>query len=144
MSRKRLVVLLILLMICIGGILGYKLWNKPFPGLSKDALKVTAIQLFNDFNTDEKLAQSKYVPEKLDSKTLEVSGAIKDTGQNSDGEQYCILNGGDDTFGVKCIMEKGFMNDSLKPGDKVVFRGFCTGFNMDVILNRCQQVNGTK
>ena len=126
--------------VCIAGVIGYRMWNKSFPGLSKDALKVTAIQLFKDFSADEKIAQSKYVPEKLDSKTLEVSGDIKDTGQNADGEKYYILNSGDDMFGVKCIMDKGNEISGAKPGDKVVIRGFCTGFNMDVILNRCQQV----
>lgn len=141
MSRKRYVLLILTLVICIGAVVGYKLWNKPFPELSKDALKVTASQLFNDFNANENLAQAKYVPRKLDSKTIEVSGAIKDTGHNSDGERYCILYAGDEMFGVKCIMDKEYQNDIPKPGDKIVIRGFCTGFNMDVILNRCQQVN---
>jgi len=141
MNKKGIILLTITAVLCIAGIIGYKMWNKPFPTLSsKDAIKVSASQLFTDFSTNEKAAQQKYVPEKLDSKTLEVSGEIKDTGQNADGEKFYILNGGDEMFGVKCIMDKGNEISDAKPGKQVVIRGFCTGYNMDVILNRCQQV----
>ena len=140
MSKKSIVWIVLILIVCSGGLIAYRMWNKPFPGLSNDGVKVTAIQLFYDFSTNEKIAQSKYVPETLDSKTVEVTGDIKDTGQNADGEKFYLLNSGDEMFGVKCIMEKGNEISNVKPGDKVVIQGFCTGYNMDVILNRCKQV----
>ena len=140
MSRRGTVWLTIILIICIGGFIGYRMYNKPFPKLSENAVKVTATQLFNDFKTNDSAAQAKYVPEKLDSKTLEITGEIKDTGQNADGEKFYLLHTGDELFGVKCSMEKGNEIANAKPGDKVVIRGFCTGYNMDVVVHRCQQI----
>lgn len=108
--------------------------------LEADSVKITATQLFHEFSTNEADAQKKYVPEKVDSRAVEVIGDIKDTGQNTDGEKYYVLNSGDEMFGVKCIMDKGNLILHARPGDKVTVRGFCTGYNMDVVLNRCKQV----
>lgn len=117
------------------------MWNKPFKDpLQGNAIKVTAVQLFSDFNTNELKAQKLYVPDQVDNKVVEVTGEIKDSGKNTDGEQFYVLKSGDEMFGVKCIMEKGFILPNAKPGDKLFVRGFCTGYNMDVIVNRCQQV----
>ncbi len=141
MSKRRIIWLSIVIIICIGAYIGWMKWNKPFKdALEGDAVKVTAIQLFHDFSINEADAQKKYVPETVDSKAVEVTGEIKDTGQDTDGEKYYVLNSGDEMFGVKCIMDKGNLISNAKPGDKVCVRGFCTGYNMDVIINRCQQV----
>ena len=138
---KKVIWLAIIIIICTGAYIGYTKWNTPFINpLKADAVKVTASQLFHDFSTNETDAQKKYVPEKVDSRAVEVVGEIKDTGQNTDGEKYYVLNSEDEMFGVKCIMDKGNLITNAKPGDKVTLRGFCTGYNMDVILNRCQQV----
>ena len=72
--------------------------------------------------------------------SLEVTGEVRDTGRNEDGEIYYILKTNDEMFGVKCILDKGFELPGTKPGDQVKIRGFCTGFNMDVIINRCKAV----
>ena len=140
MTKRGAVLSIILALICIAIIIGYKMWNKPFPGLSRNAYKVTATQLFKDFSEDEQKAQQKYVPEKLDNKTQEVTGEIKDTGENADGEKYYLLNTGNEIFGVKCIFNKGDLILKANPGNTVSILGFCTGYNMDVILNRCQQI----
>jgi hypothetical protein len=95
--------------------------------------------LFNDFSTNEATAQKKYVPEKLGDKKVEVSGEIKEIGKNESGETFYMLKTTDEMFGVKCIMEKG-KELNAKPGDNITVRGFCDGYNMDVIVNRCRLV----
>ena len=141
MSKKRIIWLAIIIMICVGGYIGWTMWNKPFSDpLTADAVKVTSTQLFQEFSMNETDAQKKYVPEKVDGRAVEVTGEIKDTGKNTDGERFYVLNAGDEMFGVKCILDKANNATNAKPGDKVTIRGFCTGFNMDVILNRCKQV----
>ena len=140
MSKKGITWMIILSAIIVGGGIIYKIWNTPFPTLSAKAVKVTAKQLFKDFESNEQSAQLKYVPEKLDSKTLEVSGEIKDTGRNADGEIFYLLDSGDQLFGVKCIMDKENQITGGKMGSNVTIRGFCTGYNMDVVLNRCQVI----
>jgi hypothetical protein len=138
--RKRSAVLIsILLILAVGGFIGYKIWNKPFQDpLEGEAIKVTAIQLFNDFSTNEAAAQKKYVPEKLGNKKVEVTGEITDIGKNEDGEVFYTLKTSDEMFGVKCIMDKGEEIQNAKAGDTITVRGFCDGYNMDVIVNRCK------
>ncbi len=142
MSRRSIIVLIIvLLLLALGSIVGYKIWNKPFKNpLEGEAIKITALQLFNEFITNESLAQKKYVPQKLGDKILEVNGEIKETGKNDIGETYYTLKTFDEMFGVKCVMDKGEKITNAKAGDNITVRGFCDGYNLDVIVNRCKQV----
>ena len=141
MSKKFTVLISILVIFIIGAVVVYKIWNKPFKDpLQGSAIKVTAIQLFNDFSTNEASAQKKYVPEKLGDKKVEVSGEIKETGKNEDGEIFYTLKTTDEMFGVKCLMDKGEEIANAKVGDNITVRGFCDGYNMDVIVNRCKPV----
>ena len=141
MSRRSVVLISILIILAIGGVVGYKMWNKPFTDPREgDAIKVTAVQLFNDFSSDEAAAQKKYVPEKLGNKKVEVTGQISEIGKNNDGETFYTLKTTDEMFGVKCIMDKGEEIMNAKTGDTITVRGFCDGYNMDVIVNRCKLV----
>ncbi|MDQ6758040.1 MAG: OB-fold putative lipoprotein [Bacteroidota bacterium] len=142
MSKRSLIALIILAILGAGVIIGYTMWNKPFKDpLKGDAIKVTAVQLFNDFSTNETAAQKKYVPEKVGEKKVEVSGQIKEIGKNSDGEIYYSLKTNDEMFSVKCIMDKGEEIADSKIGNLITVRGFCDGINMDVIVNRCKPLN---
>lgn len=140
--NKRSVLLISILIILVGGsIIAYKMWNKPFKDpLKGDAIKVTAIQLFNDFSTNEATAQKMYVPQKLGEKKIEVTGQISEIGKNDNGETFYTLKTSDEMFGVKCIMDKGEEIAGGKAGDTITVRGFCDGYNMDVIINRCKVV----
>ncbi len=141
--RTRTVVLVsILVILAVGGVIGYKIWNKSFADpLQGNAIKLTAIQLFNDFSANEVNAQKKYVPEKLGEKKVEVTGQINEIGKNEDGEFFYTLKTSDEMFGVKCIMDKGEKIKNAKVGVTITVRGFCNGYNMDVIVNRCKPVN---
>ena len=101
MNKRTVVLIAILVILAAGGLLGYKMWNKPFKDpLEGDAIKVTAIQLFNDFSSNETEAQKKYVPQKLGDKKVEVTGTITGLGKNNDGETFYTLKTSDEMFGV--------------------------------------------
>lgn len=141
MSKRFIIISFVLIIIAVAVIVGYTMWNKPFKDpLKGDAIQVTAMQLFKDFNINETAAQKKYVPQKLGEKKVEVSGEIKEIGKNADGETYFMLNSGDEMFGVKCILDKDQQALNTKVGDTITVRGFCDGYNMDVIVNRCKIV----
>ena len=141
MSKRTVVLISILIILAVGGVIVYNIWNKPFKDpLQGDAIKVTSIQLFNDFSANEVVAQKKYVPEKLGEKKVEVPGQINEIGKNEDGEIFYTLKTSDEMFGVKCTMEKGVEIKNAKIGDTITVRGFCDGYNMDVIVNRCKPV----
>ena len=148
MNKKRIILLVILAAVLTGGLIAYKMWNKPFADASSgDAIQVTSVQLFKDFNSNEAAAQKKYVPQTLGSTVVEVSGNIKEVGKNDAAETYFYLATGDPSAGVKCIIEKGSEISDAKAGDNVVIRGFCDGIKkdtimdlviMDIIINRCK------
>ena len=141
MSKRSVVLIFFLIILGVAGLIGYRMWNKPFKDpLEGDAIKVTAIQLFNDFSSNEISAQKKYVPEKLGNKKVEITGEINEIGKNEDGETFYTLKTADEMFGVKCIMDKGEEIKKAKVGDNITVRGFCDGYNMDVIVNRCKPV----
>lgn len=141
MKKKSVALIFIVIVIAVGGMAIYKIWNRPFKDpLQGDAIKITAVQLFNDFSANEVNAQRKYVPQKLGEKKVEVTGQINEIGKNDDGETFYTLKTSDEMFGVKCIMGKGEEIKNAKVGDAITVRGFCDGYNMDVIVNRCKQV----
>jgi len=141
MSRRTILLISVVIILGIGGVVGYKIWNKPFKDpLEGNAIKITAIQLFDDFNNNESAALKKYVPEKTGEKTVEVSGEIKEIGKNQDGETFYNLKTSHEMFSVKCIMDKGKEIENANVGDKITVRGFCDGYNLDVIVNRCKPV----
>ncbi|MEO8766412.1 MAG: hypothetical protein ABI416_19085 [Ginsengibacter sp.] len=141
MKRKYIYLLILAVVVCGGAAIVYKIWNKPFSDpLSGDAIRISATRLFADFSKNETDAQKKYVPQKLGDKKLEITGEIDDIGKNEDNETYYILKTGDENFGVKCIFDKGNEDEDAMEGNTIVVRGFCTGYNMDVIVNRCKVV----
>ncbi len=142
MSKRTVLLISILIVLGIGGVVGYKMWNKPFKDpLKGTAIKVTALQLFNDFSTNETYAQKKYVTEKAGDKIVEITGKINEIGKNEDGGTFYTLQTSHEIFGVKCIMDKGEEIIYTKVGETITLRGFCDGYNMDVIVNRCKLVN---
>ena len=141
MRKSSLIIFISIIIIAIAGVVGYILWNKPFTDpLKGDAIEVSAIQLFKDFSTNEAAAQKKYVPTQVGDKKIQVNGEIKEIGKNEDGETFYVLKAADEMFGVKCIMQKGKEISNIKVGDSVTVRGFCDGYIMDVIVNRCKPV----
>lgn len=140
MNKKSIILLILVVILCSAGIIAYKFWNKPFKdALKGNAIKVAATQLFNDFNSNEVQAQQKYVPANTDDKILEIAGEITQVATNEDGEIYYMLKTNDEMFGVKCVMDRAAGN-TAKVGDNVILRGFCVGYNMDVIVRRCKFV----
>ena len=141
MNKKSIILLIVVVIFCSAAIIAYKIWYKPFKdSLKGNAIKVTAAQLFNDFNINEARAQQKYVPENMDDKILEIAGEIIQVANNEDGEIYYMLKTDDEMFGVKCVMDNDSAANKAKVGDNVTIRGFCVGYNMDVIVRRCKIV----
>jgi hypothetical protein len=141
MSSKGYIFFSVVVIVCVSCIIGYSVWNKPFNDpLEGDAIKVTATQLFTDFSTNEPVAQKKYVPEKTGDKKQEITGEIRDIGKNADDETFYNLKTNDEMFSVKCIMEKGEEITGASAGKKIIVRGFCDGYNMDVMVSRCKPV----
>ncbi len=141
MNRNKIIALLLVILIIVTGAIGYSVWNRPFSDpLEGKAIKVSAIQLFNDFSTNEIAAQQKYVAKNPRDKVLEITGEIKEKGKNTDGQTYYTLKTNDEMFGVKCVMDKSIDPSDALTGANITVRGFCDGYNLDVIVSRCKSI----
>ncbi len=117
--KKVLIALAVLLV--AGAAVGFYLWNKPHENMERAKADMTlqAAQLFAEYNTDQAAADAKYLD-----KTVAVQGVVKEVNKD-EGSVKILLETGSD-FNVLCTL--------------VTFKGKCTGFNLDVQLERCVEV----
>lgn len=129
MLKKMVIVVAILALMGIG--FATYLWYKPAPKAeNQDAVKITAIKVFSDYNKNVKQADSLYL-----GKWLEVSGVVQQVDTNQDGQRILILEAGDLMQAVMCVMRD--KSDFGSKGESVVVRGKCTGLVNDVVVNDC-------
>lgn len=84
-----------------------------------------------------KHSRSKTNPQYLD-KIITVCGVVGEV-TTEGGAVKVQLIGGSAMGGVSCEMETGSTAAPQK-GSRVCLKGICTGFLMDVVLNRCVEV----
>ena len=101
-------------------------------GSHKADITVSAEVIVKEFETDENKANIKYL-----NKIVAVSGTINSQTVN-DKDITVILKNEEATAGVSCSFDKTTIaGSSLVKGRKITVKGLCSGFLMDVVLNRC-------
>jgi hypothetical protein len=102
----------------------------------KEDVETDASRLIQEFEADEMAANTKY----LDRIVL-VSGTIGSIAEDSLGISV-YLKEADALSGVICSFEREVLDPaSLTIGSPVKIKGICTGYLMDVVLNKCSLVN---
>lgn len=133
--KKVLIALAVLLV--AGAAVGFYLWNKPHENMERAKADMTlqAAQLFAEYNTDQAAADAKYLD-----KTVAVKGVVKEVNKD-EGSVKILLETGSD-FNVLCTLDElsQHARTDFPIGEKVTFKGKCTGFNLDVQLERCVEV----
>ena len=136
--RKLIIATLLIGLVSFG--IGIYFWTKPVAGLEKAApdVSVTASKLMSDFENDEASANETYLD-----KVVEVSGVVGEVKSSETGAAV-VLETESMMGGVTC----GFKEDAIsleelsqKVGTTIKVKGQCTGYLMDVILERCVLVN---
>jgi hypothetical protein len=131
---KKWIVVLILVF-AVGGVAVYfYTFKKPArTAASEEAVfAVSAKDLATEFESDENAANTKYL-----NKVIKVHGTVVSISE-SETETSVTLKEVDSSAGVTCSFEKeSFDKSKLKPGQKVFIKGICSGFLMDVVLNKC-------
>lgn len=123
----------ILIAAIAGGTYGYYQYNRPVASLESTSADVVleTPALLKAFETDETAANAKYLD-----KVIEVSGEISRIEEDGD-KKSIYLNTGNEMSSVICEMETGTEMTGLAQGSKVVIKGKCTGYLMDVVLVQC-------
>jgi uncharacterized membrane protein len=129
-SRKALWIVLVL--VAVAAIVGYRMWNKPHQKVEDQAgVRITAATLCEAYSTNEATANTLY-----NGKAIEVSGTVAELTTTQDGGEVIRLQGNDAGMTVQCTMrDKG---NKAAVNTPVVIKGFCSGSTMfDVVLTDC-------
>jgi hypothetical protein len=130
-KRRFVITALIITALGLVGFYGFKYYlkNKPHRDVTKEqGIIVTADTLFNHFTTNEAAANQKYL-----NKAIEVTGEVAEVKKNQDSNTVVVLKTSDPIFGVNCTFKED--PGAIQPGNTITFKGICTGFISDVVIN---------
>ena len=135
-TMMKKILIAILLIGVVAGVIGYKMYNKPHNEMvsMKSEANLDAKQLQAAFEADESAANEQYL-----GKVITVSGKVAEIKKEGENNSFIILDTGNMLSAVKCqldhLTDHPNLSD-LKKGDQVQVKGICTGYLMDVILER--------
>lgn len=126
---RTVIILIVGVFILIAGVV-FMVYNKNHRTVEdEEYLSIEALKLFNDFSTNEAMANEQYLD-----KVLEVTGEISEMITNQSGETIILLKTDDPIYGVSCTMHK--KPGQITPGSRVTIKGICTGYLSDVVITR--------
>lgn len=127
------------LLAIIGIAIGYSIYNKPHEDIrsAKAEVNITAPELFAAYEADETAANGKFL-----GKTVQVSGKVQEVTTDEAGKTGVTLECGGMMFGVICKLDDLTEHSRMdfEVGEEVVFKGKCSGYLSDVVLDRCVEV----
>jgi len=133
---KKIVTVTLICFILFGTLGAFYIWNKPRRDVTKEqGIKIKAVALFDSFTNNEKAANNSFLD-----KPVEVTGVVTTIKTNQAGETVVYLKSADPVFGVNCTFKQ--MPGKIRKGSVISFKGICTGFLNDVILNEGILTNG--
>src|SRR3990170_9053486 len=134
--KKKLLGILVLICILLVFFYAYNEYHRKPADLSAvKAVAVTdATSLVASYENDEQKANSMYL-----GKVIDITGVISEITNQQDTLINIMLGKNDNMHRVSCLLNGKYMSKvkKLKPGDSITIRGLCTGYLMDVELNRC-------
>lgn len=126
---KKMLVAIIILSASAGIGYAYFIWNKPARDVAAEkAIKISATALYDSFVNNEPAANASFL-----NKAVEVTGIVNNIKKNQAGETVVYLQSSDVVFGVNCTFKQP--PKAINKGSSITFKGICTGYLSDVILN---------
>ncbi len=135
-SKKKIIIISVLAIAAAGSFYGWKEYNRPLAAtvdLRTDAT-VTSAELLSAYEKDEAVANQKFL-----GKTIVVSGTVGAIDESADTLTTIILGASEELHHVSCQLEEGsrLAAKKYKVNDTVRLKGICTGYLLDVEMNRC-------
>src|SRR5574343_554567 len=130
MKKRKTFKIILISLLGIGLIVGIYvayLWNMPHRDVqnTKSDYSVTSSKLVNEYLSDAKKADKKYLDEEGDSKIFEVSGTASEITEDFDGQTVVLLKSPSDKAGVSCTFTKETKKEAItiKVGSDVTIKG---------------------
>ncbi|MEO6233159.1 MAG: hypothetical protein ABJB11_01500 [Ferruginibacter sp.] len=125
-----------LLIAVFAGAYFYHEYQRELPDFThaKPAVETTVATLIDEYENDEVKADQQYL-----GKPIQVSGLITEIVNQHDTLVNVFLGDTNSLHKVSCLLGKSQVESVKKyrHGQAVVIKGICTGYLMDVELNRC-------
>ncbi len=128
--KKTILIIVLIGIIAAGAVIAY-VYLKPHRDVTKEkGIALTAQALYDAFKANETDANTKYL-----NKAIELSGEVLDITTNQDGNTVVNFKTNDPLVVINCTFKTA--PGALQPGDKIVFKGICTGYIPDanVVIN---------
>ena len=140
--RKALYLFIVVSVVSVG--VGYYMFNMPPKNLSKvkSEVSLSAHELMSSFEEDEQSANTAYL-----GKVIEVRGIVSNVAFNEDGSAQLILETQSMMGGISCnfsIEDAARYTEVMREGQNTLVKGMCTGYLMDVVLERCVIIKSNK
>ena len=137
MATKKKYILLGVLLVLIGAsVYFYKEYNRKPADLSEitPEAKVAAAAIIDLYEEDEPKANRQYL-----GKTIQVNGTITEINSQQDTLVNVLIGDASSMHKVSCLLDKQYIAAIKKynTGQQISIKGICTGYLMDVELNRC-------
>ena len=134
--NKRIVLITLLIILCSAGIYIYKEYNRKPARLNNlsAVVNINADTLISQFVLNEAEANKKYL-----GKVISVKGFINKIDNQQDTLLTILLGNSLLSTSVSCLMDSSYikLKKVFTPGVQIIIKGICTGYLMDVELNRC-------
>lgn len=105
----------------------------------KADVEIAASELLHAFETDENVANMQYLD-----KIVVISGTVESVSEDSLGISVYVKNS-DAIAGIICSFDKKNLEiTDVSKGMSVRIKGICTGYLMDVVMNKCSMEPGNK
>jgi hypothetical protein len=141
--KKNLKIALIVISIMVlgGAVVGFYLYNlKPKDlGKVKPDFVLTSSDLLKSFEENEAAAGARYI-----NKIIEVSGEISSVERGENNSMNIALKTNSSSSSIICTFPSLADAGKYKEGSQITIRGECSGYLMDILLNNCVAVEGTK
>ena len=131
MKRRGKIILGTIALIFMAGVgYGVWIWNEPPRDVaSEKGIEITATAIYDSFTQNEARANQLYL-----NKAIQVTGEIAEIKKNQAGQVVVYLKSDDPIFGVNCTFKKD--PGTLQKNTTITFKGVCTGFLSDVVINQ--------
>ena len=134
--NKRIVLITLLIILFSAGIYIYKEYNRKPARLNNlpAVVNINADTLISQFALNEAEANKKYL-----GKVISVKGLINKIDNQQDTLLTILLGDSLLSSSVSCLMDSSYikLKKVFTPGVQIIIKGICTGYLMDVELNRC-------
>ena len=136
-SGTKIFIALFIILTIAGVVIAYYLYNLKPADMNrvKPDYILSSKSLLKEFEENEADANKKYI-----NKVVEVTGEIASINSGESNSLNVSLKTGSNNSSVICTFASKDDLEGYKPGQEISIRGECSGYLMDVLINRCRVV----